>query len=80
MIYDTQGRLSLADETILADKVLPTAKDWVMNYAPGTSLHENGHRILRHWQVKCPELRRHMQGLRDKAGSARPFPKVGEAG
>ena len=67
MIYDTQGRLSLQDETILSEKVLPTAKSWVMNYAPGTSLHENGHRILQHWGVKCPDLRRRMQELRADA-------------
>lgn len=63
MIYDTQGKLSLQDETILADKVLPTAKSWVMNYPPGNSLHENGHKILRHWGVKCPELRQRMRDL-----------------
>ena len=63
MEYVTNGQLSLDDEFILSEKVLPTAKAWVMNYAPGTSLHENGHKILRHWQVKDPELRRRMQDL-----------------
>jgi len=63
MEYVTGGSLNIDEEYILRDKVLPTAKRWVMSFPPGSSLHENGLRILKHWQVKDAELRAHMASL-----------------
>lgn len=63
MNYTAHRQLSLDEEYILTNQVLPTAKEWVMRYAPATSLHQQGLKTLRFWNVKDAELRERMTSL-----------------
>ena len=63
MQYTTDQSLSLDDQHILENKVLPTAKSWVMQYGPNTTLHQRGLATLRYWNVKDDDLRRRMMDL-----------------
>lgn len=63
MNYTPQTQLSLDDEFILTNQVLPTAKDWVMRFGPSSELHQQGLKTLQYWNVKDPELRQRMADL-----------------
>ena len=63
MNYTSQTQLSLDEEYILINQVLPKAKEWVMRFDPSSALHQQGLKTLRYWNVKDAELRQRMAAL-----------------